>query len=862
MSLTIAMQSAVSGLNAAQLALQVTSANVSNANTPGYTRKTSSVETNILNGMGAGVLTTNVVRSVDLALQQQLRNQSAIAGNSDTLNTYYQQMQQMFGSIGTNGSDTSFVGQISNFENVLQAIALNPEGVSERSNLVNTAQNLTQQLTGIGQQLQGMRQQADSQISTSIDTINAQLTSIDSLNKAISRNKAMGLPTGDLEDQRDTAIDKISQQMDINYFERSNGEVSIFTKTGRTLLDAQPQFLSHAAASSMNASVSLANGGVSGIMLGGVDITSEITGGNIGGLINVRDNIAPDLSSQMDRLTGVITDQMNALHNDGSAFPPPNSLTGSHNFVAGDTLVASGNIRIAVTDSSGKYVDDGTGNPDFGNIDLSKLTTAVGGNLTVQNVIDAVNGGVIAGFPGIKGVTASLISGNLIIKANNPANGVIVDDSNVDGSLGTNGSVSAAGVTTGGDITTFPTPTIKLATSGISAAAGSALQALLVNGALNLNIDTTAGVPGAVRLAADSKFTFGPLNGAAGSSLGLPVSTASGDLAAGGTVEVSYDSNGDGVSDTVIGTITFPPITKNNPTVGGAQGSIAIQGINVSRNAQVQVAGTPQSFNQFFGLNDFFTTGANYDKYASAQQTSSSSPLNLSGTLNFSGIFGNTTVNYATTDSLSTIAASINGNATLQAANIAAKVEPQGAAFVLKVLDSDGNNFSMTDGGTLLSTLNVGTDTTGILQTVQVRQSLANNPSLIASAQLDDVTPPAIGSAAVTSGDGSTVQAMANAFTQQLSIPAAGGLALTTTTIGGYGANILSINAVNAANASNTQQFQDTLKQSLQTKFQSASGVNLDEELSNMILFQNAYTASARVITTASDMLKTLSDMV
>lgn len=862
MSLTIAMQSAVSGLNAAQLALQVTSANVSNANTPGYTRKTTSVETNILNGMGAGVLTTNVVRSVDIALQQQLRNQSSNAGSSDTLNTYYQQMQQMFGSIGTNGADTSFVGQLSGFENVLQAIAINPEGVSERSNLVNTAQNLTQQLGSIGQQLQGMRQQADSQISTSIDTINAQLTNIDGLNKAISRNKAMGLPTGDLEDQRDTAIGKISKQMDINYFERSNGEVSIFTKNGRTLLDAQPQFLSHAAASSMNASISLANGGVSGIMLGGVDITSEITGGNIGGLINVRDNIAPNLSSQLDRLTGVITDQMNALHNDGSAFPPPNGLTGSHNFVGGDTLVASGNIRIAVTDSSGKYVDDGTSNPDFRNIDLSKLTAAVGGTLTVQNVVDAINGGVIAGFPGVPGVTASLNSGNLVIKANNPANGVIIDDSNVDGSLGTNGSVSAAGVTTGGDITTFPTPTIKLATSGISAAAGSALQALLVNGTLNLNIDTTAGAPGAVRLAADSKFTFGPLNGAAGSSLGLPVSTASGDLTAGGTVEVSMDTNGDGTSDTVIGTITFPAITVNNPTVGGAQGNIAIQGINISRNAQVQVGGAPQSFNQFFGLNDFFTTGTNYDKYASAQQTSDSSALNLSGTLKFSGIFGNTTVNYATTDSLSAIAASINGNATLQTAHITAKVEPQGAAFVLKVLDSDGNNFSMTDGATLLSTLNVGTDTTGILQTVQVRQSLANNPSLIATGQLDDVTPPAIGAAAVTSGDASTVQAMANVFTKQLSIPAAGGLSLMTTTVGGYGANILSINAVNAANASNTQQFQDTLLQSLQTKLQSASGVNLDEELSSMILFQNAYTASARVITTASDMLKTLSDMV
>src|SRR5208282_2892535 len=106
--------------------------------------------------------------------------------------------------------------------------------------------------------------------------------------------------------------------------------------------------------------------------------------------------------------------------------------------------------------------------------------------LTVQNVVDAINGGVIAGFNGVPGVTASLSNGNLVIKANNPLNGVVVDGSNVDGSLGTNGSVNASGVTTGGDITTFPTPTIKLATNGISPAAQTQLQSLLVNGNLNL----------------------------------------------------------------------------------------------------------------------------------------------------------------------------------------------------------------------------------------------------------------------------------------------------------------------------------------------------------------------------------------
>lgn len=862
MSLTIAMQSAVSGLNAAQLALQVTSGNVANANTPGYTRKVTSVETNILNGLAAGVLTTNVIRNVDLALQQQLRIQTSNANQSDTLSAYYQQMQNMFGSLGTNGNDASFVGAISSLENSLQALAINPQGVSEHANVTNAAQNLTQQLAGMGGQLQDMRRQADSQISDAVTTVNAQLQIIDQLNKNISRNKALNLPTGDLEDQRDTAINKIAEQMDITYFQRQNGEVAIYTRGGRTLLDQEPQLLTHAPASSMSASITHANGGVDGIWLGGVDITDEIKAGNIGGLINVRDSVVPNLSSQLDRLSGVMSDQMNAFQNDGTAVPPPNSLTGTHSFVGGDTLVASGNIRIAVTDSSGKYVDDGGGNPDYGNIDLSALTSAVGGTLTVQNVVDAINGGVIPGFTGIAGVTASLSNGNLVIKADNPAYGVVIDNSDVDGSFGTNGSVDATGVTTGGDITTFPTPTITLATSGISQAASSALQALLVNGNLNLAMETTAGTPGALQLSANPNFAFGPLGGGAGSSLGLPVNTASGDLAAGGTVEVSIDSNGDGTADTVIGTLTFGAATLNNPTAGGAQGSLAIQGIDISRNATVQVAGGAQSFNQFFGLNDFFTTGTNYDNYGSAPQTSSTTALNLSGTLSFSGIFGSTTVNYASANTLSDIATAINGNAALQTANITASIIPDGTGGHLQIEDADGNNFSLTDSGMLLSTLKVGTDTTGIVQALKVNPSLLNNPQLLATGQLDETTPPAIGNRGVFSGDGSIVQNMANAFNSQITFPTAGGLSQTTTTLGGYGTMILSLNAVNAANVANTTTFQDTLLQNLQTKFQSASGVNIDEELSNMILYQNAYTASARVITTAADMLKTLTDMM
>ena len=861
MGLTIAMQSAVSGLNAAQLAMQITSANVTNANTPGYTRKTMELESRILNGLGAGVLTNNILRNVDLDLQRQLRLQSSDSSQYSTLGNYYDQMQHLFGNLDDNS--TSYVTSISSFENALQSLGLNPEGVSQRLDVLNSAQNLTEQLASVGRSLQDMRRQADNAIADAVQTVNDQLDIVNQLNKQISRGISLNQPVGDLQDKRDIAIDTIAKKLDITYFTQGNGEVIIFTKSGRPLVDAEPQVLSHSPSAAMSATVSYANGSVDGIFLRGNDITSEIKGGEIGALIDLRDTRIPGIVAEMDRLAEGLRDQVNAIHNDGTAFPPPNSLTGSHQFVAGDTLVANGNIRIAVTDSSGRYVDDGGGNPDYADIDLTQLTADLGGTLTVQDVIDAINGGIIPGYAGVPGVQASLINGNMVVKATNPLYGVIVDSSDVDGSLGTNGSVDVTNVTTGGDITAFPAPTIQLATNGISPAAGTALQALLVNGDLNLNVETTAGAPGAVQLSANPNFAFGPVGGGAGSSLGLATNTASADLAAGGTVEVSMDSDADGISDTVIGTFTFGAITLAGATAGGAQGYLSVQGIDITNDAEVQVAGSSQSFNQFFGLNDFFTSGTDYDAYSSSVQADSNTPVNVSGSLSFSGIFGATTVNYATTDDMTAIAAAINADVTLQGANISAQIIPEaGGRARLLISDSDGNNFSLTDSGSLLGNLDVRTDTTGISQAMTVRQSLINDPTRIVRGRVDDINAPAIGAAAVTAGDGSATQDMAYAFTNQIRFPASGGLATTTTTLGGYGASILSLNAVQAANVESTQQFKSSIVTQLQNKLSSQSGVNIDEELAHMIVLQNAYAASARVITTASHMFDVLNDII
>jgi flagellar hook-associated protein 1 FlgK len=861
MSLIIALQSAISSLQANQIALEIASNNVANANTEGYSRKILGQEARILDGRGTGVNTTGVVRTVDEHLLKELRTQTSNLGATEARDSYYQRMQSLFGTLL---NDSSVAANITDFANTLDALAINPEGMSQRTDVVSAAKTLTEQLGDMGTQLQVLRRQADIEISEAVAVINAQLAIIDELNVNIARSLALNQAAGEMQDQRDIALDKIAELIDITYFTRDNGELVIFTGGGRTILDRDPHFLSHDAVSRMDAVITYADGGVPGILVDGVDITNEIFDGRIAGLIDIRDKRVPNLVAELDRLAATLRDEINAIHNDGTAFPAPNSLAGTHLFTASDTLVAAGTVRIAVIDANGNYVDDTLGNPDFVDIDLSALTTAAGGTLTVQDVIDAINGGVIVGFDGIAGATASLVNGALTVRADNPAYGIVVDGTNIDGSLGSNGSVDASNVTLGGDILAFPAPTVTLATSGISEAAGLALQALLTNGDLALNVETTAGGPGQVRLAADANLAFGAVGGGAGSSLGVAVSTPSGDLAAGGTVEVALDSDGDGLGDTVIGTITFGAVTLAGATAGGSQGSISIQGIDISRNTAVTVSGTTRGFSHFFGLNDFFTTGTNYDVYTSAPQTDGTVPVGVSGTLTVSGAFGGSpaTVAYASGDSLTDIAAAITANGTLAAANISASVVTEGSMVRLKIIDNDGNNFTLTDSGTFLSAFTVSIDTSGAVDDIAVRQKIVNDPVLVSHGELDNSAAPSIGASAITAGDISAVQRMARRLTDDITFAAAGGLPPSTTTLAGYGGAILSLNSVEAANVASTLIFKETLLQDLSASVANISAVNIDEELANIVLFQNSYGASARLISVVSEMLETLTEIV
>src|ERR1041384_7218499 len=107
MSLDIARMIAFSGLSATQLQISVTSSNIANADTAGYTEKTANQVSSVTAGIGTGVSITGIMSNVNQLLMKSLVAATSDLGAADTTNTYLTELEQLFGTTGSSSSSTT-----------------------------------------------------------------------------------------------------------------------------------------------------------------------------------------------------------------------------------------------------------------------------------------------------------------------------------------------------------------------------------------------------------------------------------------------------------------------------------------------------------------------------------------------------------------------------------------------------------------------------------------------------------------------------------------------------------------------------------------------------------------------------------
>lgn len=464
MTISAALNSANSSLRAIQTQLAVASSNIANADDTSYTKKYATQAPTIAAGAGTGVDITAIINKVDANLVRSIVDAASGNASAQTMADYLQQLSDSLGSLSSTESGDTLATLLSSLESTLDELATTPESVTLKSQAVTDLEDGLASLLSTSNDVQTLRADADSAIGNAVTTVNDALHDIDELNKSIVAATAAGTSTADLEDQRTAALITVSEQLDVNYYIDGTGAMNVHTSSGQVLVGSTVHELSFDTTSSINANTTYP-GTLSGITVNGHDITQSLRSGEISALVTLRDTTLTGVQSDLDAMAVSLRDTLNTISNQGSAAPPPNSLTGTEQVAAADLLSATGTLRVAVTDADGAV----TATQDF------NLSTYA----TVNAMLTALNG---AGL----GMTASIdIDGHLLLKATSATGGVAVaggtiGTENFSGYFGLNDMVVGDGAdniavktTLSADTSTFPIGTMS--TSGTLALGDTAV---------------------------------------------------------------------------------------------------------------------------------------------------------------------------------------------------------------------------------------------------------------------------------------------------------------------------------------------------------------------------------------------------
>ncbi|MBQ9235352.1 MAG: flagellar hook-associated protein FlgK [Alphaproteobacteria bacterium] len=333
MALLNSISSSLSGMKVAQAQLEIVSNNIANVDTIGYTRKTASQAAVVVAGQTMGVTMENARRNVDEGLLKNYLSSNAL---SSSLSSQYNYLTRMDNLMGRTADGNSLAANVGNLQSALETFSTTVSSAASRYSLLTAASELTAKLNYTAANIQTLRGDADREISDAVSNINSLLHSIDSLNVDIVKYTVLNRDgVANLKDQRDNALRELSGYLDITYYTRDTGAAVIQTTSGITLLDTQVYELSHTALAQVGSDNSYDSGNIQGIFVDGKDITASISGGSIGGLIDIRDNQLPSFQSQLDELAQNLYSALNAVHNQGTSYPNmPYKMTGTVSFIA------------------------------------------------------------------------------------------------------------------------------------------------------------------------------------------------------------------------------------------------------------------------------------------------------------------------------------------------------------------------------------------------------------------------------------------------------------------------------------------------------------------------------------------------
>lgn len=347
MSLSIALQTATSGLMAAQTGLRTVSDNISNVNTPGYVRKAVNQQQLTVNGMGMGVQVTGIERVTDQYLQLASLSAGSDSGRWAAFSQYLDNAQSLFGDPS---SDTYFFNRLDKAYSAAAAAANDPSNSLLRGQVVATVQDFLTEAGRINTQIDQLGQTIDTRIGSDINQANNLLQQISKLNADISRAKLVQADASGAENMQSQLLDQLSGIVGVKVAQRPGGGVDVRSPEGVLLAGDAAVSLSYNKTPSTPGYITATGGSVSSTIQ-----PISVASGELRGLMEMRDSKLPGLSDELGEFMTRAVNQLNAAHNASAAIPPLSTLTGRNTGLDLPTAVSgfTGQTTIALTNSSG-----------------------------------------------------------------------------------------------------------------------------------------------------------------------------------------------------------------------------------------------------------------------------------------------------------------------------------------------------------------------------------------------------------------------------------------------------------------------------------------------------------------------------
>ena len=353
MAFSATMENAQSALIANRLRMATVSSNVSNASTEGYSRQrleTSFNQDNISGDVrfGGGVDTQTVTRMVDEHLIRSEIEQAQRLGGTEMKADLGGRLDKLFSEPDGSGVQ----GGMENLFSAVNQLANKPDGGAERSQVIERGKQLADVMSQRDERMRDMQLETDRRVDETIQEINTQVEKIADLNRRIVTGEAS--TDGEalqMRDERDLLMKNLGENIGVNYHQDTKGNYNVQLKgTGHSLIQGGVSYELQRAGNNVSTSPGSGSPGFetfAGIQLQertDVDLTEQLQSqdGKLGAQLTMRDDTIVDMRNRMDELAKSVVDEVNKVHAEGVGLNYRDGMSGSqavNNGKAGDPII-------------------------------------------------------------------------------------------------------------------------------------------------------------------------------------------------------------------------------------------------------------------------------------------------------------------------------------------------------------------------------------------------------------------------------------------------------------------------------------------------------------------------------------------